>query len=108
MALDEFDEKWGKKNPLAVKSWRANWVQLSTMFKYSPEIRKMIYTTNAIENFNRQLLAIPRNSKPTANSKHRYKLNASLRRVSLLLRFPNSSAILILWCRCIKDPLFPL
>ena len=55
MALDEFDEKWGKKNPLAVKSWRANWVQLSTMFKYSPEIRKMIYTTNAIENFNRQL-----------------------------------------------------
>lgn len=55
MALDEFEEKWGKKYPLAVKSWRANWGQLSTMFKYSPEIRKMIYTTNAIENFNRQL-----------------------------------------------------
>ena len=55
MALDEFDEKWGKKYPLAVKSWRANWGHLSTMFKYSPEIRKMIYTTNAIENFNRQL-----------------------------------------------------
>lgn len=55
MALDEFEEKWGKKYPLAVKSWRTNWGQLSTMFKYSPEIRKMIYTTNAIENFNRQL-----------------------------------------------------
>jgi putative transposase len=55
MALDDFDEKWGKKYPLAVKSWRANWGQLATMFKYSPEIRKMIYTTNAIENFNRQL-----------------------------------------------------
>ena len=55
MALDEFDGKWGKKYPLAVKSWRANWGQLSTMFKYPPEIRKLIYTTNAIENFNRQL-----------------------------------------------------
>lgn len=54
-ALDEFEAKWGKKYPLAVKSWRVNWNELSTMFKYSPEIRKLIYTTNAIENFNRQL-----------------------------------------------------
>ncbi len=55
LALDEFEVKWGKKYPLAVKSWRVNWNELSTMFKYSPEIRKMIYTTNAIENLNRQL-----------------------------------------------------
>lgn len=55
LALDEFEAKWGKKYPLAVKSWRVNWTELSTMFKYSPEIRKLIYTTNAIENFNRQL-----------------------------------------------------
>lgn len=54
-ALDEFEAKWGGKYPLAVKSWRVNWNELSTMFKYSPEIRKLIYTTNAIENFNRQL-----------------------------------------------------
>lgn len=54
-ALDEFEAKWGKKYPLGVKSWRANWNELSTMFKYPPEIRKLIYTTNAIENFNRQL-----------------------------------------------------
>lgn len=54
-ALDEFEAKWGGKYPLAVKSWRANWNELSTMFKYPPEIRKLIYTTNAIENFNRQL-----------------------------------------------------
>lgn len=54
-ALDEFEEKWGKKYPLGVKSWRVNWNELSTMFKYPPEIRKLIYTTNAIENFNRQL-----------------------------------------------------
>jgi putative transposase len=55
MALDEFEAQWGKKYPLAVKSWRVNWNELSTMFKYPPEIRKLIYTTNAIENFNRQL-----------------------------------------------------
>ncbi len=54
-ALDEFEAKWGVKYPLGVKSWRANWTELSTMFKYPPEIRKLIYTTNAIENFNRQL-----------------------------------------------------
>lgn len=54
-ALDEFEEKWDKKYPLGVKSWRVNWNELSTMFKYPPEIRKLIYTTNAIENFNRQL-----------------------------------------------------
>jgi transposase-like protein len=55
-ALDEFENKWSTKYALGVKSWRENWNELSTMFKYSPEIRKMIYTTNAIENFNRQLL----------------------------------------------------
>ena len=54
-ALDEFEAKWGKKYSLAVKSWRNNWAELATFFKYPPEIRKLIYTTNAIENFNRQL-----------------------------------------------------
>lgn len=54
-ALDEFETKWGRKYPLGVKSWRVNWTELSAMFKYPPEIRKLIYTTNAIENFNRQL-----------------------------------------------------
>lgn len=54
-ALDELEDKWKAKYPLAVRSWRNNWNELSVMFKYSPEIRRMIYTTNAIENFNRQL-----------------------------------------------------
>ncbi len=53
--LDQFEEKWGKKYPSSVASWRNNWSQLSTFFKYPVEIRKMIYTTNSIENFNRQL-----------------------------------------------------
>ena len=53
--LDELEEKWGKKYPSSVSSWRNNWPQLSTFLKYPEEIRKIIYTTNAIENFNRGL-----------------------------------------------------
>ena len=54
-ALDELETAWGTKYPAAIKSWRAHWDELSTMFKYPEEIRRIIYTTNAIENFNRQL-----------------------------------------------------
>ena len=53
--LDELEEKWGKKYPSSVRSWRNNWPQLSTFLKYPEEIRKIIYTTNSIENFNRGL-----------------------------------------------------
>lgn len=55
LELDRFEEKWGKKYPAALKSWRNNWNELSTFYKYPPAIRKMIYTTNRIENFNRSL-----------------------------------------------------
>ena len=54
-ALDAFGEKWDKKYAYITKSWRENWANLSTYFKYPYEIRKLIYTTNAIEGFNRQL-----------------------------------------------------
>lgn len=54
-ALDALEEKWGKKYPSSIASWRNNWPQLSTYFKYPTEIRKVIYTTNSIENYNRQL-----------------------------------------------------
>ena len=54
-ALDALEETWGKKYSASVASWRNNWPQLSTFFKYPAEIRKIIYTTNSIENFNRGL-----------------------------------------------------
>lgn len=54
-ALDEFEQAWGKRYPMTVKSWRDHWDELATMFKYPEQIRRIIYTTNAIENFNRQL-----------------------------------------------------
>jgi len=53
--LIEFDEKWGKKYPLSVKGWMDNWGHLSTYFEYAPDIRKAIYTTNAIESMHRQI-----------------------------------------------------
>ncbi len=53
--LDRFEETWGTKYPLIVRSWRNNWSELATFFKYPPEIRKLIYTTNIIESYHRQL-----------------------------------------------------
>jgi len=53
--LDAMDEKWGSKYPSSIASWRNNWSTLATYFKYPAEIRRIIYTTNSIENFNRQL-----------------------------------------------------
>ncbi|WP_341280738.1 IS256 family transposase [Paenibacillus sp. FSL H8-0537] len=54
LELDRFEETWGTKYPLIVKSWRNNWDELATFFKYPAEIRKIIYTTNIIESYHRQ------------------------------------------------------
>jgi putative transposase len=48
------ESKWGTKYPYAVKSWRDNWLHLSTFFDFPEPIRKMIYTTNAIEALHRR------------------------------------------------------
>ena len=53
--LESFGEKWNSKYPKIYKSWSERWAILSTYFKYPNEVRKLIYTTNAIEGFNRQL-----------------------------------------------------
>lgn len=53
--LLKLDEKWGKKYPAVLSSWQNNWEHLSSYFKYSAEIRRIIYTTNAIEGFHRQV-----------------------------------------------------
>jgi len=53
--LEEFREKWDKKYPQILKSWESNWAELSTYFKYPQEVRRLIYTTNAVEGFHRML-----------------------------------------------------
>jgi transposase-like protein len=55
LELDQFEEAWGSKYPLIIRSWRSNWDELATFFKYPPELRKLIYTTNMIESYHRQL-----------------------------------------------------
>ena len=50
--LEHFDETWGDKYPHVIKSWRSNWEGLTVFFNYPKDIRKAIYTTNAIESLN--------------------------------------------------------
>ncbi len=69
-ALDVFSEKWDKKYPKISKSWRENWANLSTYFKFPEEVRRLICTTNAIEGFNRQLRKVTKEKSvfPTDDS----------------------------------------
>jgi transposase-like protein len=62
--LMDFCEKWDKKYEYISKSWLENWEQLSTFWEYPNEIRKLIYTTNPIESFNRNMRKVTKN-KPT-------------------------------------------
>lgn len=68
--LDLFDEKWSGKYPKISVSWRNNWANLSTYFKYPQEVRTLIYTTNTIEGFNRQMRKITKSKSvfPTDDS----------------------------------------
>ena len=59
--LLELDEKWGKKYPAVIKSWQANWDSLSQYFKYPEELRRIIYTTNIVEGFHRQIRKYTKN-----------------------------------------------
>ena len=52
MALDQFEQRWDSKYPSISRSWRNNWQNVSTLFNYPNDIRKAIYTTNAIESLN--------------------------------------------------------
>lgn len=53
--LKELGEAWGKKYPVVIKSWNTNWERLSQYFKYPEDIRRIIYTTNVVEGFHRQI-----------------------------------------------------
>lgn len=59
--LLELDEKWGKKYPAVIKSWQTHWDSLSQYFKYPEELRRIIYTTNIVEGFHRQVRKYTKN-----------------------------------------------
>lgn len=56
--LAEFSAKWEKKYPLVVESWRRNWLRLTRFFDYPAAIRKVVYTTNTVEGFHRQIRCV--------------------------------------------------
>ena len=73
-ALENFAEKWDGRYPSISKSWRAHWSDLITFFDYPPEIRKVIYTTNAIEGVNRSLRKVSKNRGVFPHSQSVFKL----------------------------------
>ena len=60
-ALDDLETKWGEDYPIVIKSWRDNWERLSAYFQYSQHIRRIIYTTNTVEGYHRQLRKVTKN-----------------------------------------------
>lgn len=73
----EFKEKWGKKHQIVIRSWENNWLELTAFFAYPPEIRKIIYTTNIVEGYHRQL-------RKVTKTKTAYPTDDALRKIIYL------------------------
>lgn len=71
--LDRLEQKWGDKYLIAIRSWRNNW-NVATFFKYPPEIRKIIYKTNAMESYNRQLRKVTKTKSIFPNDESLMKI----------------------------------
>lgn len=74
VAMDEFEAKWGKKYPKVIQSWRRNWDRLMAYYEFSPAIRRMIYTTNIIESFHRQMRRVIKTKGAFTNEEALFKL----------------------------------
>lgn len=55
LALDQLDDKWGRKYPMSIRSWRTHWDRLTRFFAYPVDLRRLVYTTNAIESLHAQM-----------------------------------------------------
>jgi transposase-like protein len=101
--LDSFEEKWGKKYPKVIESWRNNWEKLSTYFKYSEQIRRLIYTTNAIEGYHRQIRKVTKTKGAFPNDMALLKLiylaqnNISAKWTSALQNWGQTAQQLSIW-----------
>lgn len=73
-ALLTLEEKWGGKYPVVIESWQNNWEELSQYFQYTEPIRKIIYTTNAVEGFHRQVRKVTKTKGAFANDMALLKL----------------------------------
>lgn len=77
LAFENFKEKWGKKHPIIIRSWEKNWLELTTYFTYPQEIRRLIYTTNIVESYHRQL-------RKVTKTKSAYPTDDALRKIIYL------------------------
>ena len=59
--LLKLEEKWGEQYPIVIRSWQENWDKLSEYFQYTQAIRKLIYTTNTVEGYHRQIRKVTKN-----------------------------------------------
>jgi len=74
MELENLAENWKKKYPVVIESWQRNWDKLSTYFQYTGPIRKLIYTTNPIEGYHRQIRKVTKNKGAFPNEMSLLKL----------------------------------
>jgi len=72
--LLKLSEKWGAKYPVVIESWERNWEELSAYFEYTEPIRKIIYTTNAVEGFHRQVRKVTKTKGAFTNDMALLKL----------------------------------
>ena len=91
-ALDAFEEKWGDRFPMVVKTWRSRWENVIPFFGYPKPIRKVIYTTNAIESLNASL-------RKVTTKRGAFPTNDSVRKVLYLAIMRAAKR----WNRPIKD-----
>ncbi|GAY79145.1 mobile element protein [Sporolactobacillus inulinus] len=77
LAFEDVKNNWADKYPRVIDSWETNWMELTAYFEYPPAIRKMIYTTNTVEGFHRQL-------RKVTKSKNAYPTDDSLRKIIYL------------------------
>jgi putative transposase len=77
LGFEAFKEKWGKRHPIIIRSWEKNWDELTAYFKYPYEIRRIIYTTNTIEGYHRQL-------RKVTKTKTAYPSDESLKKIIYL------------------------
>ena len=98
-AFEEFKEKWGKKYPVVIKSWEDNWLELTTYFDYPQGIRRLIYTTNTVEAYHRQL-------RKVTKTKTAYPTDGSLRKIVYLATMEISkkwTMPIANWAECVSQ-----
>ncbi len=74
LALDKLEEKWGGLYPVVIKSWRDKWENLSHYFQYTAAIRRIIYTTNIVEGYHRQVRKVTKTKGVFPNDDAVFKL----------------------------------